>query len=86
MIKMQFLPASLLNNGGEKKKDSEMGRKMKRKSQKHLLQRDAFHPSQAARRKDRHSNFILFPSLLLCLFHPFSSAAEPPPIPASQAQ
>lgn len=55
-----------------------MGRKMKRKSQKHLLQRDAFHPSQAARRKDRHSNFILFPSLLLCLFHPFSSAAEPP--------
>lgn len=64
--------------GEKKKKDSEMGRKMKRKSQKHLLQRDAFHPSQAARRKDRHSNFILFPSLLLCLFHPFSSAAEPP--------
>ncbi len=50
------------------KKDSEMGRKMKRKSQKHLLQRDAFHPSQAARRKEhRYSNFFLFPSLPLSL-------------------
>lgn len=45
-----------------------MGRKMKRKSQKHLLRRDAFHPSQAARRKEhRHSNFFLFPSLSLIL-------------------
>lgn len=50
-----------------KKKDSEMGRKMKRKSQKHLLRRDAFHPSQAVRRKaHRHSNFSLFP-ISLCL-------------------
>lgn len=69
-----------------------MGRKMKRKSQKHLLQRDAFHPSQAAWRKEQ--TFKLF-SLLFCLSLSFSSlfssATETPPTPennpaASQAQ
>lgn len=80
---MQFLPASLLNNGGKKKKKKktgEMGRKMKRKSQKHLLQRDAFHPSQAARRKEhRHIQTFFSSPSSLCLSHPFSSAAETPP-------
>lgn len=67
-----------------KKRQWDGKKKIKRKSQKRLLRRDAFHPSQAARRKEhRHSNFFLFPSLPLSLsfslFLPFSSAAKKPP-------
>lgn len=73
MIKMQFLAASLPNSR-KKKKDGEMGRKMKRMSQKHLLQRDAFHPSRTARSKERRRSTLCFSSLFLTLL--FSSTTK----------
>ena len=54
-------------------------KKMKRKSQKHLLKRDALYPSQAARRKEnRNSNFFVFPCLPLPLFPILLSYWNPP--------